>query len=133
MVTSSFISEIRSELASIEQLISILQRQADFCSRLSSLQYTEPTSLPVGATHSVNPSPGCSTWASVVKGKNRHSLPLYDSQDDSTDLELSNPFAPLADVPTSPSPLLIPFVKALPKDKLYVTLEAKAVGLQVKL
>ena len=107
MVISSFISEIRSELASIEQLISaLLQRQDDLCSRLSSLEYTETTSLPAGVTLSDDPSPGCSTWASVVKGKNRRSLPLYDSQDDATDLELSNFFAPLADVPTSPSPLM---------------------------
>lgn len=43
----------------------------------------------------------------MAKGNKRCSLPLYDSQDgDDPDLELCNFFAPLADLPTSPSPLL---------------------------
>ncbi len=64
------------------------------------------TSLPAGTIHSDDPSPGCSAWTLVVKGKSRRSLPLYVSQDDSTELELSNFFAPLAALPTSPAPLL---------------------------
>eukprot|EP00064_Thunnus_orientalis_P022431 superscaffoldBa00007536_g22627 len=48
MVTSLFISEIKGELASIEQLISVLlQQQTDLSSRLASLELLESTSLPV--------------------------------------------------------------------------------------
>ncbi len=109
MVTSLFISEIKGELVSIEQLISVLlQWQTDLGSRLASPELPESTSLPVKVNRpdTVDPSPGCSTWASVVKGKKRLSLPLYDSQDDSTDLELCNFFTPLAALPQSPSLLL---------------------------
>ncbi len=62
--------------------------------------------MKVNRPDTVDPSSGCSTWASVVKGKKRLSLPLYDSQDDSTDLELCNFFTPLAALPQSPSLLL---------------------------
>eukprot|EP00064_Thunnus_orientalis_P006326 superscaffoldBa00000654_g6342 len=109
MVTSSFISEIKGELVSIEQLISVLlQRQTDLGSRPASLELPVSTSLTlkVNRHDTVDPSPGCSTWASVVKGKKRLSLPLYDSQDDSTELELCNFFTPLAALPQSPSLLL---------------------------
>lgn len=98
MVTSLFVSEIKVELASIDRLISVLlQRQTDLGSRLALLERPEFTSLQAEVNpDTVDPSPGCSTWAAVVKGKNRLSLSLYDSHDDATDLELSNFFAPLA-------------------------------------
>lgn len=51
-------------------------------------------------------TPGCSTWALVVKGKKIRSLPCFDSQDDIEDLELFNFFSPLTALPASPSPLL---------------------------
>ncbi|KAL7382620.1 hypothetical protein ABVT39_025369 [Epinephelus coioides] len=108
IVTSSFISEIKGELASIEQLIPVLlQWQTKLGSRLASLELSESTGLPVKVNRpdTVDPSPGCSTWASVVKNKKRLSLPLCDSEDDSTDLELCN-FTPLAALPQLPSLLL---------------------------
>lgn len=104
MVTSLFISEIKGKSSSIERLISdLLQRQTDLSSRLALLERTESTSQP---ENTVDPCPGCSSCASFVKGKKRRSLPLYDSQDDATDLELSNFFAPLAALPTAMELLL---------------------------
>ena len=112
MVTSLFIAEIKDELASIEQLISVLlQRQTDLGSLIASLELPNTTGIPLefkqhGAT---DPFPGCSTWATVVKkGRNRLSLPLYDSQDNANEAELLNFFTPLVTPPTSPSPLLHP-------------------------
>lgn len=86
MVTSSFIAEIKDELASIERLISVLlQRQMDLGPLAASLEQPDTTGIPLefkkhGAT---DPSPGCSTWATVVeKGRNRLKLSRYNSQDD---------------------------------------------------
>lgn len=111
VVHSSFVSEIRGELASIEQLISaILQRQTDLGSRLALLECPEATGVPLEN----GSGSGCSSWASVVtKGlgpkKGRLTLPLFhDPLGDEEPLQLVNRFAPLQvwdegdDAPPSP-------------------------------
>ena len=98
-------------LPPIEQLITtLLQRQTNLGFMVASLELPDITGVPLELEiRDADPSPGCATWATVVKkGRNRLSFPLYDSQDDATDVELSNFFAPLAAFPTSPSPPLRP-------------------------
>lgn len=51
-----------------------------------------------------DPFPGCYTCTLVVKGqRGSWSLPLFDSQDDTADLELLNFFCPLGALPVSPA------------------------------
>lgn len=89
MASSSDVALIRSELRSIEQLVvELLERQTELSSRLACLELS-------GAA----PSPGCSTWTAVVRGKNgggkrKLSLPLFDPSDFP---QHSNQFSPLAE------------------------------------
>lgn len=104
MVTS-VVAEIKEELASIEKLISsLLQKQVDIVAKLASL---EEKGLPDPSTAGVlsGSIPGPSTWSTVTAGKIRRSPPpvLTSSEGVCHDLELYNSFAPLADLPMSPS------------------------------
>jgi hypothetical protein len=104
MVTASVLTEITGELASIEQLISdLLQKQTDLGTRLTSIE--EPwLPCPGASTAGVvpNPIPGPSSWSMVVaggkSGRSSPPVPVRRGGDD-PELELSNSFAPLADLP----------------------------------
>ncbi|KAJ8398146.1 hypothetical protein AAFF_G00429900 [Aldrovandia affinis] len=111
------LSEIRSDLLSIEELIeALLHRQAQLTSRLwlaspepvvNRIPFTmEPPSVGTDSADPPNTSP---TWAVVVRGKRRVSIPLFpDPLEDEDTLPLSNFFDPLAElevgVPPSPRP-----------------------------
>ena len=98
--------ELQTELRSIERLINdLLQRQAALCSRLESLERVDnewPFASDVAAAstvvHCLSSSP---SWSTVVKGKRKVSLPLFDSFG-ANDIALSNLFSPLAKLPAEP-------------------------------
>ncbi|KAL2077886.1 hypothetical protein ACEWY4_027390 [Coilia grayii] len=103
--TSFVLTEIKSELASIEQLISVLlQKQADLGARLTCL---DDPRLPSPSTldTTLSPIPGRSTWSTVAGGRTRRSSPPVPTCQAgiASEIELQNSFAPLADLPTSPA------------------------------
>ncbi|KAJ8371736.1 hypothetical protein AAFF_G00302830 [Aldrovandia affinis] len=109
------LSEIRSELLSIEKLIEEhLHRQAQLISWLC-LAGPEPVDnripftmeRPSVGTVSADPPNTSPTWAPVVRGKRRVSIPLFpDPREDEDTLPLSNLFNPLEEleVGAPPSP-----------------------------
>ncbi|KAL2088047.1 hypothetical protein ACEWY4_016875 [Coilia grayii] len=99
--TSFVLTEIKSELASIEQLISVLlQKQADLGARLTCL---DDPRLPSPSTldTTLSPIPGRSTWSTVAGGRTRCSSPpvLACQAGIASELELQNSFVPLANLP----------------------------------
>lgn len=104
--TSFVLTEIKSELALIEQLISVLlQKQADLGARLTFLDDPRLPGPPTLDT-TLTPIPGCSSWSTVAGGRTRRSPPPVSACQAriAAELELNNSFAPLADLPTSPVP-----------------------------
>lgn len=96
------------ELKSIEPLIvELLQQQSDLCSRLAHLepQVDQPPWTPISSTTPPDvpgpSSPQSPTWALIVKGTKRLSLPVYDPPD--ADIPLSNFFSLLAEPDTPDS------------------------------
>lgn len=108
-LVSTTLTEVKSDLASLEQLISLLlQKQTDLSARLTSLEVPRST-CPVGRDVKVNAcSPRASTWSTVVRGSKRRFPPPGPARLDGAGigLKLHNSFAPLALLPTPPGPRL---------------------------
>lgn len=103
-MVSSFLKEIKGELASIQQLISVLlEKQLDLSERLTAIEEPGlPGTSTAGVASNRIPDPANVTstaWSTVVAGGSRRSPPTPEHRGgDDPELELSNRFSPLADL-----------------------------------
>lgn len=91
-------SSLRSEFRSIEALLEdAVLRQSLLLSRLETLQREIPLGSNISTPYDSNSLTAhtSSTWSSVVKKRNRLSLPLFAPEDDDFSIPVSNFFAPL--------------------------------------
>ncbi|CAM4548568.1 unnamed protein product [Leuciscus chuanchicus] len=91
-------SSLRSEFRSIEALLEdAVLRQSLLLSRLETLQRESPLGSNISTPYDSNSLTAhtSSTWSSVVKKRNRLSLPLFAPEDDDFSIPVSNFFAPL--------------------------------------
>lgn len=115
MAPTTEFTDLKPELQSIERLINeLIQRQSMLCSQLAMLESPDTQRSPAreaiaaAAPDNVPSSTSTPSWACVVKGRKKQSLPFYDPFSPGVnDVTLANFFSPLAKFhsePVSPVP-----------------------------